>query len=68
MSDTTARFTLAGLIYLAAGLVTEPGDSNPEYDRALAELVTDAAGDSMERRGYYLRRIRRVARQRGWKG
>jgi len=32
------------LIDAAASLLTEPEDENPEYDRALTELVTRAFG------------------------
>ena len=41
--------TVKDLIALAKGLKTEAG-SNPEYDRALVELIVDAAGLSMEDR------------------
>jgi len=41
--------TIGELMNLAAGLCTDPGDPpNVEYERAMAELVTDAAGLPME--------------------
>lgn len=45
-----ASITLAALVDLARGPKSEDGE-NPEYDRALAELVTDAAGLPMDERG-----------------
>ena len=49
--------TVGDLIRLASGLKSEHGE-NPEYDRALAELVTDAAGLSMaSSRGAAARKI-----------
>jgi hypothetical protein len=41
------RIALSTLKRIAASLLSEDGE-NPEYDRALSELVTDAAGLSME--------------------
>jgi hypothetical protein len=47
MIDPNRVITVGRLIELAKGLKSEHGEAN-DYDRALAELVTDAAGLSME--------------------
>jgi hypothetical protein len=44
------------LIKLARGLKSEEGE-NKEYDRALVELVTDAAGLSMDEKGKIAKKI-----------
>lgn len=44
---TRQQIKIADLITLAIQLKSEHGE-NTEYDRALVELVTDAAGLSME--------------------
>ena len=41
---------------IATGLRSEHGE-NPEYDRALVELVTEAAGLSMEFKGLIARQL-----------
>jgi len=43
------NITIELLFDLARGLRSEHGE-NPEYDRALVELCTDAAGESMEQK------------------
>jgi hypothetical protein len=43
----TNAVSIARLIKLARDLKSEDGE-NPEYDRALVELITDAAGMTME--------------------
>jgi len=48
---------LRSLIEIAGGLVSEHGE-NQEYDRALAEICTEASGWSMEQRDLMLRKIR----------
>lgn len=45
--DATREVSVKTLLDIAAGLVDEPG-ANPEYERALAELITEAAGLSMD--------------------
>lgn len=47
-----SKLDIPKLIALAAGLKSEHGE-NPEYDRALVELVVDAAGASMEEKTKY---------------
>ena len=44
--DTTRTVTIGELIQFAGWLASEDGE-NGEYDRALAELITDAAGLDM---------------------
>lgn len=44
MLDTSKTVSIDRLIELAARLHCEPGADNPEYDRALVNLVSDAAG------------------------
>ena len=45
--DPTKTVTVSDLLELAMWLKSPDGE-NPEYDRALVELVTDAAGLSMD--------------------
>lgn len=45
--DQNATVSIGKLIMLAQDLKSEHGE-NPEYDRALVELITDAASLSMD--------------------
>lgn len=45
---TDPVITKADVMSAALDLLTEPGDENPEYDRALMELVCSLVGLSME--------------------
>lgn len=49
------KVTMKYLMKLAGGLTSEDGE-NREYNRALAELLTDAAGLSMDFKGEVARR------------
>ncbi|MGI0148680.1 MAG: hypothetical protein ACREDF_04010 [Thermoplasmata archaeon] len=51
------RITVKELVQLARGLVEPNSDENPEYQRALAELVTDAARLSMDFKNEVARKI-----------
>jgi hypothetical protein len=50
------QVSIGRLCELARGLKSEDGE-NAEYDRALVELVTDAAGLAMESMGEIAARI-----------
>ena len=54
----TGSITIKELIRLARGLI-EPGSdcSNPEYERAMVELIVDAAGLPMDDRSLVARAI-----------
>jgi hypothetical protein len=54
--DWDRKVSLKKLAELASRLKSEDGE-NPEYDRALVELVTDAAGLPMTERRIVIERI-----------
>ena len=55
--DLECTITIAELLHIAAWLISEDGE-NPEYDRALAELLCDAAGVSMDHKEEMLSEMR----------
>ena len=56
------QLTETKLIRIAADLLADPSAPNPEYDRAIGELVTDLLGLSMDDMPDVLQRMREMPR------
>lgn len=59
MSLTTANVSAC-----AADLLTDPGDSNPEYDRAIVELTCSLLGIPTDERDFVLTHLHALKQRR----